>query len=524
MSDVRGWYLGIDLGTSGLKVGALSPTGEILAHAFHELRTNYISGGGATQDANEWWRSIVKCVTAILDSNSVRSRDCAGIGITGQWASTVPISAAGQACGPVLLWSDARGGPWSSDVVGGAINFSGYSPRAAFEWIRYTGGAPSPQGADPTGHALYLRAREPDIYQRTAFFLEPVDYLGMLLTGRAAATQASMIASWLTDNRVKGSGNYVSSLIRRSGRDPNRLPELIPSTSVLGGLRSESALELNLPPGTPVVVGAPDLHTAWLGSGAVNTYDGHLSISTTAWVSAAVPFKRTDIAHSIASVPGLTRGNYLIANNHESAGECLRWFKDHFMAGSLTGIAPSYEALISAAELVPAGSRGVIFTPWLNGERSPVDDRNLRASLLNLSITTDQATIVRAILEGVAFNARWLLEYVERFVRRELSTLRVLGGGAQSDLWCQIHADILNRKIERPELSLHTNLRGVAFNISMALGELKLADIPSLVKIDSVFEPDQSNRKTYDSLFAEFTKIYKSQKKMYRRLNAGISH
>ena len=523
MSDVRGWYLAIDLGTSGLKVGALSPTGEILAHAFQEVRTNYISGGGATQDANEWWHSISKCVASILHSNSVRSSDCAGIGITGQWASTVPVTASGQAAGPVLLWSDDRGGPWSREVIGGAINFSGYSPTAAFEWIRYTGGAPSPQGADPTGHALYLRAKEPDVYQLTAYFLEPVDYLGMLLTGRVAATQASMIASWLTDNRVKGSGKYVSSLIRRSRRDPTRLPELIPSTSVLGGLQSDSALALNLPTGTPVVVGAPDLHTAWLGSGAVNPYDGHLSISTTAWVSAAVPFKRTDIAHSIASVPGLTPGSYLIANNHESAGECLHWFKDRFMAGSLTGIAPSYEEILSAAELVPAGSRGVIFTPWLNGERSPVDDRDLRASLLNLSITTDQATIARAILEGVAFNARWLLEYVERFVKRELSTLRILGGGAQSDLWCQIHADILNRRIERPEQSVHTNLRGVAFNISMALGELKLADIPSLVKIDAVFEPDQSNRKTYDSLFAEFTKIYKSQKKMYRRLNAGIN-
>ena len=519
MSDVQRWYLAIDLGTSGLKVGALLPTGEILAHAFESVETTYLSGGGATQDVDQWWRSIIKCVSSILHSSTVESRNCVGIGMTGQWASTVPVTASAQAAGPVLLWSDDRGGPWSRDVVGGVINFSGYAPMAAFEWIRYTGGAPSPHGADPTGHALYLREKAPDVYERSAYFLEPVDYLGMRLTGRVAATQASMIASWLTDNRVHGSGKYVPSLVRRSRRDPARLPELIPSTSILGGLRPDSAAELNLPSGTPVVVGAPDLHTAWLGSGAINPYDGHLSISTTAWVSAAIPFKRTDIVHSIASVPGLSAGSYLIANNHETAGECLHWFKDHFMAGSLTGIAPSYEAILSAAELVPTGSRGVIFTPWLNGERSPVDDRNLRASLLNLSITTDQATIARAILEGVAFNARWLLEYVERFAKRELSTLRILGGGAQSDLWCQIHADILNRKIERPENAVHTNLRGVAFNVAMALGELKLADIPSLVKIDSVFEPNQSTRQTYDSLFAEFTKIYKSQKKMYQRLN-----
>ena len=518
MSDVRRWYLAIDLGTSGLKVGAVSPAGEILAHAFESMETTYLKDGGAIQNVEQWWSGINKCVTSILEAGLVASRDCMGIGITGQWASTVPVTSTGKPAGPVLLWSDDRGGQWSRDVVGGRINFSGYAPRAALAWIRYTGGAPSPHGADPTGHCLYLRAREPDVYERSAYFLEPVDYLGMRLTGRVAATQASMIASWLTDNRVRGSGKYLPLLVRRSKRDPVRLPELIPSTSVLGELRPDVAIELGLPAGTPVVVGAPDLHTAWLGSGAINLYDAHVSISTTAWVSAAVPFKRTDIAHSIASVPGLSPGTYLIANNHETAGECLHWFKDQFMVGVVTGTAPTYEALTSAAGQVPAGSHGVMFAPWLNGERSPVDDRLARASFLNLSITTDQATLARAILEGVAFNARWLLDYVEKFAKRELSTLRILGGGAQSDLWCQIHADILNRKIERPENAMHTNLRGVAFNIALALGELKLADIPELVKIDAVFEPNQANRQTYETLYVEFTKIYKSQKKMFRRL------
>lgn len=517
MSEHHAWYLAIDLGTSGLKVGVLSPAGEILAHAFESIETTYIPGGGATQDVDQWWSGIVKCVSMILESSAVASRDCAGIGITGQWASTVPVTSSGEAAGPVLLWSDDRGGEWSRDVIGGPINFAGYSPMAARQWIRYTGGAPSPHGADPTGHALYLREKEPDVYERSAYFLEPVDYLGMRLTGRVAATQASMIASWLTDNRIGGSGKYVPSLVSRSRRDPARLPELIPSTSILGGLLPSIAAALSLPVGTPVVAGAPDLHTAWLGSGAVNPYDGHLSISTTAWVSAAVPFKRTDVAHSIASVPGLTPDSYLIANNHETAGECLHWFRDHFMAGMVTGSAPSYEQITRAAAQVPAGSNGVMFTPWLNGERSPVDDRHLRASFLNLSITTDQATIARAILEGVAFNARWLLDYVEKFAKRELATLRILGGGAQSDLWCQIHADILNRRIERPMNAMHTNLRGVAFNIGMALGKLKLAEIPSMVKVDAVFEPNHSNRQTYDAMYAEFRKIYKSQKKMFRR-------
>ncbi len=515
------WYLAIDLGTSGLKVGAVSPGGEILAHAFEAISTNFIPGGGATQNVDDWWGGIVKCTHVVLNSGAVTARDCAGIGITGQWASTVPVASDGDAAGPVMLWSDGRGGEWSRDVVGGPINFDGYSPIAALHWIRLTGGAPSPHGADPTGHALYLSSREPDVYARSAVLMEPVDYLGMRLTGRVAATQASMIASWLTDNRRSGSGGYVPSLIKKSKRDPARLPGLIQSTSILGTLLPHIAGELGLSADTPVVAGAPDLHTAWLGSGAIEPYAGHVSISTTAWISAAIPFKRTDIAHSIASVPGLTPGSYLIANNHETAGECLRWFRDCFLGGALGGNKRSYEEIIEAAGQVPAGSDGVIFTPWLNGERSPADNRDVRASFLNVSITTDSATLARAVLEGVALNARWLLDYVERFAKRELSTLRILGGGAQSDLWCQIHADILNRRIERPIDPMHANLRGVGFNVAVALGDMHLAEIPARVKIDSVFEPNPLNRQPYESSYGEFRKIFKSQKRMFRRINRG---
>ncbi len=516
------WYLAIDLGTSGLKIGAVSQNGEVLAHAFEAISTNFIPEGGATQDVDDWWSGIVKCTRLVLDSGAVVARDCAGIGITGQWASTVPVTSSGDAAGPVLLWSDDRGGEWSRDIVGGPINFGGYSPFAALKWIRLTGGAPSPHGADPTGHALYLGSREPDTYARSTVLLEPVDYLGMRLTGRVAATQASMIASWLTDNRRRGSGGYVPSLVKKSKRDPARLPELIRSSSVLGTLLPLVAYELGLSADTPVVAGAPDLHTAWLGSGAVAPYAGHVSISTTAWISAAVPFKHTDIAHSIASVPGLTPSSYLIANNHETAGECLRWFRDHFLGGALGGKARSYEEIIEAAGQVPAGSNGVLFTPWLNGERSPVDNRDVRASFLNVSIATDSSTLARAVLEGVAFNARWLLDSVEKFTKRELSTLRILGGGSQSDLWCQIHADILNRRIERPADPMHTNLRGVGFNVAMALGELELGDVPERVKINSVFEPNQSNRQLYESRYGEFRRIFKSQRQMYRRINRGL--
>jgi xylulokinase len=175
--------------------------------------------------------------------------------------------------------------------------------------------------------------------------------------------------------------------------------------------------------------------------------------------------------------------------------------------------------MTTLATSAPAGSGDVVFTPWLAGERSPVDDRKARGGFHNLSLATTRAHLVRAVLEGVAFNSRWLHDAVERFVKRRLDPLRVIGGGATSDLWCQIHADVMRRTIERVAEPLHANLRGAAMFAALALGEVGLEEVDGLVAVDSRFEPDASAAATYDRLFDEFPKLYSSQKPMFARLN-----
>jgi xylulokinase len=203
--------------------------------------------------------------------------------------------------------------------MGGPVSLFGYSPANILRWVQLTGGAPSPHGADPLGHELYLRNCEPQVYARTRKLLEPLDYLGLKLTGRMAATPASMILSWLTDNRPGSKAAYVPELVKRSGRDPARLPELLPTGSVLGPVARGVGEELGIP-SVPVVCGVPDLHTAFIGSGAVAPYEAHITISTTSWIACEVPFKRTDVIHQMATVPGPRAGAYLVANNHETRG------------------------------------------------------------------------------------------------------------------------------------------------------------------------------------------------------------
>ena len=190
-----------------------------------------------------------------------------------------------------------------------------------------------------------------------------------------------------------------------------------------------------------VVTGMPDLHTAALGTGAVEEGMAHTSISTTSWISLPVARKKTDAFHSIATIPGLDAHGYLVANNQEAAGLCLTWLRD-----ALPGVESlGFDELLELAASAAPGSGTVIFTPWIAGERSPVDDRNARGGWHNVSVHTTGSELVRAVLEGVAYNSRWLQHAVERFAHRRLDPLRIFGGGAQSDLWCQIYADVLDR-------------------------------------------------------------------------------
>ena len=506
-----GVCLAVDLGTGGPKVGYVRFTGEILWHDHQLVPTAWLEGGGASQDAAAWWELICDAARRGLASGALEPDEIEAVSCTGQWASTVPVDASGEPVGECVMWMDIRGAQYSRKVIGGPV--AGYAPRPALQWIRRSGGAPSSSGADPIGHILYLQNERPEVVAKTAYYLEPVDYLSMRFTGRPAATHASMTASWLTDNRRLDAMSYDPVLVRLAGIDGSKLPPLVPTGSVIGTVTPAVAEQLGLPDGVRVVTGTPDLHSAACGAGAVRDFDTHLAISTTAWIGAPVPFKKTDPLHSIVSVPGLNTAQYLIANNHETGGLCLQWLRDTLFPGS------SYSEVLAEAATSPVGAGKVIFTPWLNGERSPVDDKRARGGFHNVSLHATRADLARAVLEGVAFNSLWLHEAVESFAGRHLDPIRIIGGGAQSDLWCQIHADVMDRTIERVALPLHANLRGAAVFAGIALGAVTSNEVGTLIGPERTFSPDPATRATYDQLYGEFPKLYKSQRSMFARLN-----
>lgn len=514
------FVLAVDLGTGGPKIGLVSLTGTVVWSDHVALATRLLPGGGAVQDAEEWWQVIAGGARRALSSGAIRPQQVVAVACTGQWASTVPVAEDGRPVGDCVMWMDSRGGPHSRRAVGGPV--SGYAPLALWRWVRRTGGAPSRSGADPIGHMLYLEHDVPAVAQKARWYLEPVDYLSMRFTGVAAASHASMTAAWLTDNRHPDRLVYDRVLVKTAGVPAEKLPPLVATGAVVGEVRGDVADQLGLPPGVVVVTGIPDLHSAAVGAGAVLDYQSHLVISSTSWISCPVPMKKTDAVRQIASVPGLSTGRHLVADNHETGGLCLQWLRDNVIAppdGLIDATPLSFDSLTALAGSVPAGSGDVLFTPWLAGERSPVDDRNARGGFHNLSLATTRAHLVRAVLEGVAYNSRWLLGAVERFTKRRLDPIRFIGGGATSNLWCQIHADVMGRSMERVTGPLHANLRGAAMFAALALDEIDFDEIDGLVPVDARFEPDPAGAATYDRLYAEFPRLYHSQKPMFARLN-----
>lgn len=512
------FVLAVDLGTGGPKVGFVSLAGRLAWQEHVAIETRWIGSSGAVQDARQWWAAVLGAARRGLGArvDGLVPSAVAAVCITGMWACTVPVDAGGEPAGEAQLWMDSRGGRYSREVVGGPV--AGYAPRPALQWIRRSGGAPSTSGADPIGHLLYLLHAEPAVVERARWFLEPIDYLAMCFTGRAAASHASMAAAWLTDNRRLDLLDYDPVLLRLAGLESiaSKLPPLVPTGSVVGSVRPEVAGDLGLSGDVAVVTSVPDLHSAACGAGAVSDYATHLAISTSAWIGAPVPMKKTDAVRQVASVPGLSPDRYLIANNHETGGLCLQWLRDKVLASSA-----GFPEIIAEAEASPAGAGGVIFTPWLNGERSPVDDRRARGGWHNLSLASGRADLVRAVLEGVAFNNRWLLDACDHFAGRRLDPIRIIGGGAQSDLWCQMHADILDRTVERVTQPLHAGLKGAGLFASLSLGAVEKVELRELVEVDARFVPDPGLRGEYERLYEQFPKLYKAQRPIWKSLNSA---
>lgn len=513
--------LAIDLGSGGPKVALVSDRGELIACTRRSTTTYLIGEHGVEQDPEEWWSTISDGARELLSRRLVPVEKILAVACTSQWSVTTPVDAHGKALMRAVHWMDGRGAPYTKAMTDGLVKISGYSLPSLLRWIRYTGGVPTHSGNDVLAHLLFIKHERPDVYRQAAALVEPMDYINLRLTGRTAASQATIFPYLLTDNRRNPGIVYADSLIQTAGLDRAKLPELLPVDTVLGTVLPDVAREWGLLPQTQVVMGMCDTHAAVLGSGAVADGEVHICIGTSSWITCHVPFKRTDLFRYIATMPSAVSGKNMVVCEVLAAGKCVEMFVDQWLDGQTAGDGDRYAEFERLAASAPPGCEGLIFLPWLGGSGPPTSDSTARGGFMNWSLRTTRAHAARAVLEGIAYNLRWALEAVERFIGRKQAHLRFIGGGAQSELWCQILADVLDRPIVQVAEPNQAIARGTALAALLALKQLRFDELSSRVALAETFQPNGAHRGLHERVYREFVNFYQANKPIFGRLNTS---
>jgi xylulokinase len=515
--------LAIDLGTSGCKAAVVGLDGRVRSFAFEPVKTHFVGPLGVEQDPEDWWNALIGATTRALGTALVSGARIEALACSCQGEGTVAVDRAGKPLGRAMLWMDMRGQAAVRRLAGGWLpRVGGYDPLKLWRWLRLTGGAPALSGKDPAGHIAYLREAQPDVFERAHKFLNVLDYVNYRLTGRFVATIDSALTTWVTDNRRLDNVCYDDGLLKMAGIPREKMPDLVRCTNVLGPLLPQVAQLLGLPLGVQVIAGAVDNTAAALGSGAIQDRALHLYVGTSSWIAAHVPYKKTSLLNQVASLPGALPDRWLMTAMQSAAGSNLNFLRDRllFPEDVLTpngAAADFYVRLGQVAAYSPPGAAGLLYLPWLAGERTPVDDPSLRATLLNLSLKHTRADVLRAVLEGVALNTRWMLESVNDFLGGPQPMITLVGGGGRSHLWAQIFADTLGMNVKLPVDPIQVNVRGAAFLAGIGIGAIGFDDITSNVPIERVFKPQSRNEGVYAERYAQFRAAHRQLKPIYQR-------
>ena len=326
------YVLAVDLGTGGPKVAVLSATGRDIAHAFQAVGVDLFHDGGAEQSPRAWWDAIVASARRALADSGVAPERVVGVGCTSQWMGTVAVGRRGAGPRPGHHLDGLAGRPRRArDGARRARTCRATPPPSWRAGCGAPGGSRACRARTRWATSTSCASSVPRFTPQRRSSSSRSTTSTCVLTGLARASHDSITGHWVTDNRDISAISYDDALIELAGLERSKLPDLVPTGSVLGGLAAAAAAELGLLAGTPVVTGTGDLHSAAVGSGAVADFDAHLYIGTSSWISCHVSFKKTDALTNIASIPSGIPGRYLLADEHETGGACLTWLRDNML-------------------------------------------------------------------------------------------------------------------------------------------------------------------------------------------------
>ncbi len=525
--------LAYDIGTTGVKTCLFEIGDSIVAidsaRAGYEL--NVLPDGGAEQDPDEWWRAMASSTRAIAERQPDRLAGIDGISFSSQQQSLVLVDEQARHVYPAMSYMDQRSTAQIAAYAGKAPRVAGLNAAFLARSLWHTG-AVSASVKDPVWKYHWLRKNRPEEFARGHKWLDVKEALIARMTGEFVMSEDSAFATLLYDARCEEM-RFSPAMLRMLDVQPEHLPRICASTDVVGLLLPDAASKLGLPAGAKVLAGAGDVAAITVGSGATEPGETHVYIGTSGWVSTVSEKRKVDTSAMIATIVGAQPGRYNYFAELETAGKCLEWVRDHLALDEIdiylrkhhvaedptTEFATLYDYLSQVIASAEPGAGGVLFAPWLHGNRCPFEDPDARGMFVGLGLDTGKTEMLRAVIEGVCFHMRWFVETEAKKVTTS-ARIRFVGGGALSDVTAQILANVLQRTVDVVANPQDAGAVGAALIGAVGLGEVaSISQAPGLIAVAKSFEPDPATKAVYDRMFGAFTQLHKANRKIFAALS-----
>ena len=494
--------LGLDIGTGGarcLAVDESDESGEVVAEASSEYPLSSPRPGWSEQDPEDWWRAakeVLGRVAAEVEGGAGAGGEVVGLGLTGQMHGSVFLDSSDEVIRPALLWNDQRTQKQCAEITAAVgeerlIRMSGNPALTGFQ-------APK---------ILWLRAEEPDLYERVSKVLLPKDYIRLKLTGEYATDASDAAGTLLLDMRSR---DWSAEILQALEIPEEWMPKVYEGPEKTGELRKEVAGELGLPAGLPVAAGGGDNAASAVGTGIVSEGFLSSSVGTSGVLFAHTDTFRPEPSGRLHAFCHAVPDAYHLMGVTLSAGGSLSWWRETLGKG--------YDELVEVAGEVSPGSEGLLFLPYLSGERTPHLDPGARGSFFGLTTRHTTAHMTRALMEGVVFSLKDSLEIMGE-LGVEAREIRATGGGAKSPLWRQLQADIYDRPIYRTATD-----EGPAYGAALLGGVASgvygsVKEASSLVKLrEEVTEPDRERARLYGEYYEVYRSLYPATREAMSRL------
>ncbi len=482
------YILAHDIGTSGTKTSVFGQDGVLIDSRTTPHRTYQGTAGEAEQDPEDWWQGVCLNTRELVEKHpDIRSRICAA-GVSGIMLGCLPVDSEGIPLRRCMIHSDNRAKNQCKNLCSTAGEGAVYD---------LTGNVADPRSS--LCKAMWIREIEPSIYRRTALFLQAKDYITGRMTGNMNTTDYSDASHAQFINIFKK--EYDASLIKEAGLDLDKLPDIRRSTETVGVLSAESARQMGLSDGIPVIAGGGDGACANIGAGVTVPGQIYCCLGTTAWIAALSERPVIDPGRRLFNILSLDGANCGYYGTVQSACRSVQWAMELFDEKDV-------EKFHKYAGRASAGCDGLIFLPYIEGERSPVFDPDARGVFCGIASGHQKRHFMRSVLEGVAFALRSVLYVFSETCSTE--SMRLIGGGARSQLWRQIIADICSTRIRNVSIpSEHATSFGIAAAAGVAAGMFtSLEEAVSCIGPGKTTEPEPGNRELYDAMYQVYSKLY----------------